>query len=77
MNGRTELSKWIIEQCLVPADITDKVSSLICTHIVYICTINVTKAWKFIHMGAFGIFWPNKHFSSVCLRNVASICSAS
>ena len=33
MNSRTELSKWIVVQSLVPVDITDKVSSLICMHI--------------------------------------------
>jgi len=37
IKGNTELSKWIIEQSLVSVDITDKVSSLICT----VCTINV------------------------------------
>jgi len=51
IHWNTELSKWIIEQGLVPVDITDKVSNLICT----VCTINVTKAWRIIDMGAFNI----------------------
>ena len=32
MKDHTTLTKWIVAQSLVPVDITDKASSLICTH---------------------------------------------